>query len=333
MNRSAGAGNLSCVRLEHGLDHRPVAAVGPQLLRLVGVLVVDERLRRVIRLGCGGDRGLDQQRAVRNDVLDVLARVLGGDRLVLVGEQDVALAAEERPQRVARALVLNRDVLEQGLDVRQALLLGRALGQHLVAVGGHQVPAGAAGGERVRRQNLDVAGDQVIPGLDVLRVARADHEDDDGVLDDAVVLVFAPVLGHHPRVDQTRHVRLEREVNDVGGLAGLDRARLVARGAERVRELDALALRGGVEPGFELLGVGLLGSRVGDHVDRAAGAVGRAFGGASAGGDSEGEHGAGADGACDPGATAGPRVRRMRVRGPAAAKLRKEAIHRPFHLS
>ena len=37
-----------------------------------------------------------------------------------------------------------------------------------------------------------------------------------------------------PGVDQAGHVGLEREVDDVGRLAGLDRARLVAGGAERV---------------------------------------------------------------------------------------------------
>ena len=108
VNRSGGVGNLSSFCLQHRLDHRPVAAVGPQLLRLVGVEVVDERLRRVVRLGRDRDRRLDQDRAVGDDVLDVLAGVLRGDRLVLVGEQDVALAAEERPQRVTGALVLDR---------------------------------------------------------------------------------------------------------------------------------------------------------------------------------------------------------------------------------
>ena len=97
--------------------------------------------------------------------------------------------------------------------------------------------------------------------------------DDDRVLDDAVVLVLVPVVGDHAGIDQAGHVGLEREVDDVGRLAGLDRARLVARGAERVRELDALAVGGLVEAGLEILGVGLLGSRVGDQVDRAAAAV------------------------------------------------------------
>ena len=44
-----------------------------------------------------------------------------------------------------------------------------------------------------------------------------------------------------PGLDQARHVGLEREGDDVGGQAGLDGAALVARGAEGLREGDALA--------------------------------------------------------------------------------------------
>ena len=42
-------------------------------------------------------------------------------------------------------------------------------------------------------------------------------------------------------LDQPRHVRLEREGDDVGVQAGLDRAALVAGGAVRLVELDSLA--------------------------------------------------------------------------------------------
>ena len=78
-------------------------------------------------------------------------------------------------------------------------------------------------------------GDQVVPVLDALRVALADDEHDDRVLDDAVVVVLRlPVVGDDPRVDEPRDVGLEREVDDVGRQAGLDRPRLVAGGAERV---------------------------------------------------------------------------------------------------
>src|SRR3712207_8028807 len=45
--------------------------------------------------------------------VDVLALLLGGDRLVLVGDEHVALARGERLQGLAGALVLHRDVLEE----------------------------------------------------------------------------------------------------------------------------------------------------------------------------------------------------------------------------
>ena len=44
---------------------------------------------------------------LRDDVIDVLALLLRGDCLVLVGDHHVALAADERLERFARALVLN----------------------------------------------------------------------------------------------------------------------------------------------------------------------------------------------------------------------------------
>ena len=77
---------------EHGLSHRPVAAVGPELLRLRRPQELEEVLR--LRRGVGGGRGrrLDQDRVVGDDVVDVLAGLLGLDRVALVGEQDVALA-------------------------------------------------------------------------------------------------------------------------------------------------------------------------------------------------------------------------------------------------
>ena len=116
--------------------------------------------------------GLDQDRLVGDDVLELLARGDRAERLVLIREEDVALAADERLQRVARAGVLNRGVLEDLAHELERLLLRLALGD-LAAVGGHQVPARAAGGERVRRDHLDLAGDQVLPGIDVLGIARA----------------------------------------------------------------------------------------------------------------------------------------------------------------
>ena len=73
-------------------------------------------------------------------------------------------------------------------------------------------------------------------------------------------------------VDQPGHVRLGGERDDVGLLARLDGAGLVAGGAERGLELDALALRRLVEVGDDLV-VDDLRGRVCDERQRALRAV------------------------------------------------------------
>ena len=93
------------------LDDRPVALLGEDLLRLGGRRKSTKACAARRRVRRDRDRVLDQDRLVGDDVVDVLALLLGGDRLVLVGEQDVALAADEGLQRLAGALVLDGDVL------------------------------------------------------------------------------------------------------------------------------------------------------------------------------------------------------------------------------
>src|SRR5688572_1740961 len=140
----------------HRLLHRAIALGHEDPLGLRRADEVHERSRRarVLRLRGHGDRVLDEDRLVGDHVLQVLALLLGGDRLVLVGQEDVALARRERLERLARTLVLHGHVLEQRLDVVQRLLPGPALLQ-LGAVGGHDVPLGAARGERVGLDHLD----------------------------------------------------------------------------------------------------------------------------------------------------------------------------------
>src|SRR3954447_13271570 len=91
------------LRLELRGDRRhdwTVPVLGEDRLRLGRPEEVEELLR--LRLGLGRDRDgvLDEDRLVGRDVVDLLALLLGGDRLVLVAEQDVALAPGERAQRV-----------------------------------------------------------------------------------------------------------------------------------------------------------------------------------------------------------------------------------------
>ena len=80
----------------------------------------------------------------------------------------------------------------------------------LRAVGGHDVPARAAGGERVRRDHLDAGLDQVVPGPDPLRVALADDEDDHGVGDHALVAAGSSPSSTSPASTSRVMSRLER---------------------------------------------------------------------------------------------------------------------------
>src|SRR5262249_54320670 len=106
---------LLAVRLEHALDDRAVAVVREHLLGSRRLQEPDELVRLVLVLAGldHGDRVLDQDRRLRNDVLNGLLGKLSGDRLVLVREEHVALPREERVQRVSGARVLHGDVLEQ----------------------------------------------------------------------------------------------------------------------------------------------------------------------------------------------------------------------------
>src|SRR5215213_11907227 len=173
----------------HLLVDRPVALLDEDLLSLGRQQVVDERLGLLSVLGLGGDRDrvLDQDRLVGDHVVDRLLLLLGGDGLVLVGQQHVALAPDEGLQGLAGRLVLHRHVAEQLLQVRHGLL-GRLALLQLGAVGRHDVPAGPARGERIGGDDLDARPDQVVPSPDALGVALAGNQDHHRVGDHALVL-------------------------------------------------------------------------------------------------------------------------------------------------
>src|SRR5215211_7944189 len=147
--REAGPGG------DRGSD-RPVAALGVQLLGRLGPQEVDEGAGRGRVLGLGGDRDrvLDQDGVVRHHVVDRLLLLLGVDGLVLIGQHHVALAADEGLERLTGRLVLDGHVAEQLQQVGLGLL-GALAGLQLGAVGGHDVPLGPAGGERVGLDHLD----------------------------------------------------------------------------------------------------------------------------------------------------------------------------------
>src|SRR3954447_5433102 len=246
---------LGLVGVEDLLVDGPVAPVGELLLGRRRQREVEERLRlrRMARLRDDRDRVLDQDRLVGDDVVHLLALLLRRDRLVLVGDQHVAGARGEVLQRLAARLVLDLDVLgdelaqvvEAGLSVLAAAALG--------AVGGEDVPLRRARRERVRREDLDARLEQVVPGVDVLRVALAHDEADDGLRDEALGRCVGPVVRDQPALDETVHVGRERERDDVGRQPGLDRAALVAGRAEGLLERDAASGLRPLEAGDDLV--------------------------------------------------------------------------------
>src|SRR5438105_2240793 len=213
--------------LDDASHDRPVAVLAEDRLSLRGVQEADERPGRGGGLRRHSDRVLDPDRRLRDHVVDGLTLALCEDRLVLVGEHDVATAGEEGLERLARALVLRDDVVEELVQVRDRLLVAFALAAHR-AVGGHDVPARAAGCERVRRHDLDARLDEVLPVADVLRVAVPEHEDDDRAGDHPVPGVLVPARADEVRLHEGGDVRLERERDDVGVQSVHDRLGLVA---------------------------------------------------------------------------------------------------------
>ena len=81
-----------------------------------------------------------------------------------------------------------------------------------------------------------------------------------------------PVRLDQAGLDEAQHVGLQREVDEVSRLTRLDRATLVARGAERGREPRRRTGIGVLEGRNEALFESLLRSRVGDQCDLAAAA-------------------------------------------------------------
>src|SRR5256714_1779953 len=268
----------------HAPQHGPVAVLAEDRLAPRAVQERDERPRGRRSALRHRDRVLDPDRRLRDQVVDGLALAPGEDRLVLVGEHHVAAAGEGGLEGLARALVLRDDVVEELVQVRDRVLVGLALAAQR-AVGGHDVPARATGGERVRRHDLDARLDEVAPVADVLRVAVPEHEDDHRARDHPVPAVLVPARADEARPHERPDVGLEREGDDVRVQAVHDRLRLVARRAVRLREAHALAsLR--LPEGVDQLAVRLLRRRVRDERDRPALRRGSGARQEQAGGDS-----------------------------------------------
>ena len=285
VNRPGLVGNFLRFAFSTLFMHRAVAVVGEHLLRARRAQEAQEAVRRGLlraRLR-DGDRVLDQDRRLRDDPLHVQALRAGEVRLVLVREEDVALAAVEGRERCTCARVLNGDVLEELQEVRLGLLVGLA-GLPPGAVRGHDVPARTTRRERVGSDDLDIRAKEVVPALDLLRVPVAHDEHDDRVRHHALVRLLLPL-----RIDDVGHERVdvgsEREGDDVGVEAGLDGPCLLPGGAVRLLEVDVLALRSLLEHGDQL-SVGLARRRIRDEAQVRVGAA-LGCGGADAGGRGE----------------------------------------------
>ena len=115
------------------------------------------------------------------------------------------------------------------------------------------IPARAARGLRIRRDDGDAGLGQVAPVADVLRISLAHQEHDRRRVGRAVVRqARLPVHRQQLAVRCNRiDVAGERERDDVGGQAVDDRARLLARAAVRLLDRDVVA-----RLGFPVLGEG-----------------------------------------------------------------------------
>ena len=166
---------------------RTIIVVGDELLRFRRVEEVQIGLGHFARaLGIDhlvddGDRRLCLDGERRHDDVEFVGAKLveREEGLVLPSKQNVADAAlREGGGRAARAGIEHRHVGVEILD--ELLVLVLVVAELLVGVspGGEIVPARAARGLRVRRDDLDAVLGQVIPILDPFRVPFADQEDD-----------------------------------------------------------------------------------------------------------------------------------------------------------
>ena len=167
---------------------RPVEVLGRDLLAFRRVEILEIGLRHVAGAMLvddfvdDGDRRLGQDGKAGNHQLDLAgAEFLDGEEgFVLPRQQHVADAAlHESGGAAAGTGIQHRHVAEQigdellGLGLIAARLLQRP------APGREIVPAGAAGGLRIGRDDLDAVLHQIAPVLDALRVALA-HQEHDG---------------------------------------------------------------------------------------------------------------------------------------------------------
>ena len=219
---------------------RPVAVARDDLLPFLAVQVPEVGHRHLARpapqghlvhhrhrrLGENAHRGHDDLQLVRAEL------AYREQRLVLPGHQHIPESAlHERGRRAASAGVEHRHVLvEPAHELPRTRLVAPRL-RARPGPGGQIVPAGAAGGLGVGRDDRHAGAHEIAPVVNCLRVAVADQEDDGGGIGRAVIRQQRlPVQRQQLRVSGDRiDVGCQRERHHVRGEPIDHRARLLAR--------------------------------------------------------------------------------------------------------
>ena len=182
-----------------------------------------------------------------SDVVDVRAVLLGQDRLVLVGEQDVAAAVGERGGRLTGRCPAGRWCCSgawSGTPCRRPRRRCPPVACAHAARMFHRAEPDEPGfGVMISTPGSTRSSQVSMPSGLPLRTTKTTTEE----VAMPLVGVVLPVLGDQALADQTSHVGLEGVVDDVGLRAGHDGPALVARGAVRRLELDPVTGIGALE--------------------------------------------------------------------------------------
>jgi hypothetical protein len=220
-----------------------------------------------------GDGRLGQDADGRIDDLEIVGAKLGLRQpcLVLPGDQHIAEAAlGETVGGAARAGVEQRHMVQQVAHES----LGRGVGGARLALGpgegGEEVPARAARGLRVGRDDRDIGAHQIGPIADGFRIAGADEEHDSaGVGGGVVGQPGLPVRAEQPAPGQGVDIGGERQRHDIGLQSFQHGAGLRAGAAMRHVHRDGVARLAAPRGGEGRIDVAIeLAGRVVGHVEQ-----------------------------------------------------------------
>src|SRR5262249_51178088 len=118
----------------------------------------------------------------------------------------------ESGRRSACARIQNRHVSVKLLQEILRFVLAVVVVLQSVCPSGQVVPTRSSRGLRVRSNNGDIGLDQIVPILDLLRIALAHKEHDGGFIRRAVVgQALLPSLGDEPLLLDSRHIVFESQ--------------------------------------------------------------------------------------------------------------------------